>query len=391
MQKISAPLDEEGYTQNVNRLEAISTTMFGSLTDEVVLEFLAERRSLMKENGLYESIRDEEAKRAAALTAEEQALEEELEKLNTSITPDKDDDTLLTLIQHRKELEAKLKALNEEEAKLSGKISHVESHSEEEQETSSMLSQDAHAGEEASAIEEQSSATEKEQAPVEAVVAEERKTVLLEEVPGVIPQEQPVVISETPETPVPVEKPKKVLDALIGSEGIRGVSSQEATSYLQFLQSSPEEALAQLETLPEHLRKDKAFMLEVAKVDPAYAMHYADSKTLKKDEDFNIRIAGMKNPRDSGNPLAEMLSDMRTNQVVMAAVKQDFRNLRYATRSMEGYAEMIEIAKREAREKVKSLGQAVDIRVFLPKTLREDRVFLQEVEEIVEKLKEKSS
>ncbi|MDQ5902222.1 MAG: hypothetical protein QG606_438 [Patescibacteria group bacterium] len=391
MQKISAPLDEEGYTQNVNRLEAISTTMFGSLTDEVVLEFLAERRSLMKENGLYESIRDEEAKRAAALTAEEQALEEELEKLNTSITPDKDDDTLLTLIQRRKELEAKLKALNEEESKLSGKISHVESHSEEEQETSSMLSQDAHAGEEVSAIEEQSSATEKEQAPVEAAVAEERKTVLSEEVPGVIPQEQPVVISETPETPVPVEKPKKVLDALIGSEGIRGVSSQEATSYLQFLQSSPEEALAQLETLPEHLRKDKAFMLEVAKVDPAYAMHYADSKTLKKDEDFNIRIAGMKNPRDSGNPLAEMLSDMRTNQVVMAAVKQDFRNLRYATRSMEGYAEMIEIAKREAREKVKSLGQAVDIRVFLPKTLREDRVFLQEVEEIVEKLKEKSS
>lgn len=391
MQKISAPLDEEGYTQNVNRLEVISTTMFGSLTDEVVLEFLAERRSLMKENGLYESIRDEEAKRAAALTAEEQALEEELEKLNTSITPDKDDDTLLTLIQHRKELEAKLKALNEEESKLSGKISHVESHSEEEQETSSMLSQDAHAGEEVSAIEEQSSATEKEQAPVEAAVAEERKTVLSEEVPGVIPQEQPVVISETPETPVPVEKPKKVLDALIGSEGIRGVSSQEATSYLQFLQSSPEEALAQLETLPEHLRKDKAFMLEVAKVDPAYAMHYADSKTLKKDEDFNIRIAGMKNPRDSGNPLAEMLSDMRTNQVVMAAVKQDFRNLRYATRSMEGYAEMIEIAKREAREKVKSLGQAVDIRVFLPKTLREDRVFLQEVEEIVEKLKEKSS
>ncbi len=391
MQKISAPLDEEGYTQNVNRLETISTTMFGSLTDEVVLEFLAERRSLMKENGLYESIRDEEAKRAAALTAEEQALEEELEKLNTSITPDKDDDTLLTLIQHRKELETKLKALNEEEAKLSGKISHVESHSEEEQEMPSVLSQDAHAGEEVSATEEQSSAPEKEQAPVEAAVAEEKKTVLSEEVPGVIPQEQPVVISETPETPVPVEKPKKVLDALIGSEGIRGVSSQEATSYLQFLQSSPEEALAQLETLPEHLRKDKAFMLEVAKVDPAYAMHYADSKTLKKDEDFNIRIAGMKNPRDSGNPLAEMLSDMRTNQVVMAAVKQDFRNLRYATRSMEGYAEMIEIAKREAREKVKSLGQAVDIRVFLPKTLREDRVFLQEVEEIVEKLKEKSS
>lgn len=391
MQKISAPLDEEGYTQNVNRLETISTTMFGSLTDEVVLEFLAERRSLMKENSLYESIRDEEAKRAAALTAEEQALEEELEKLNTSITPDKDDDTLLTLIQHRKELETKLKALNEEEAKLSGKIPHVESHSEEEQEMPSVLSRDAHAGEEVSVTEEQSSAPEKEQAPVEAAAAEEKKTVLSEEVPGVIPQEQPVVISETSETPVPVEKPKKVLDALIGSEGIRGVSSQEATSYLQFLQSSPEEALAQLETLPEHLRKDKAFMLEVAKVDPAYAMHYADSKTLKKDEDFNIRIAGMKNPRDSGNPLAEMLSDMRTNQVVMAAVKQDFRNLRYATRSMEGYAEMIEIAKREAREKVKSLGQAVDIRVFLPKTLREDRVFLQEVEEIVEKLKEKSS
>jgi hypothetical protein len=57
---------------------------------------------------------------------------------------------------------------------------------------------------------------------------------------------------------------------------------------------------------------------------------------------------------------------------------------------MEGYAEMVEIAKREAREKVRSLGQAVDVRVFLPKTLREDREFLKEIEDIVEKLRQKT-
>ncbi len=51
---------------------------------------------------------------------------------------------------------------------------------------------------------------------------------------------------------------------------------------------------------------------------------------------------------------------------------------------------MVEIAKREAREKVRSLGQAVDVRVFLPKTLREDREFLKEIEDIVEKLRQKT-
>lgn len=372
MQKISAPLDDEGYKQNVNRLQEIGTTALGSLTDEVILELLAERRLLTKENDLYESIRDEQAKRVAELTAEEQALERELEELNISITPDKDDDTLLKLIQHRKELEAKLETLGAEERKLAAKPAREEEIPGKEQEVIVAV-QDSSEDDVVSPIKESASDTEEVKTRAETVPSPEAGPLLSEE-------------SASEEK----AKKGKVPDALIGSEGIRGVSSQEAENYLKFLQSNPEEALAQLETLPEYLRKDKPFMLEVAKVDPAYAMHYADSKTLKKDEDFNVRIAAMKNPRDSGNPLAEMLSDMRTNQVVMTAVKQDFRNLRYATRSMEGYAEMVEIAKREAREKVRSLGQAVDVRVFLPKTLREDREFLKEIEDIVETLREKT-
>jgi len=390
MQKISVPLDDEGYIQNKNRLQAISETTLGSLTDEVVLEFLAERRSLMKENSAYENIRDEEAKRVAVLTAEEQALERELEELNISITPDKDDDTLLALIQHRKELEAKISVLNEEEMKLSGKISQEEDNSEEEQKKDmSVLASDLPKDETIFVSEEQADDVEKEEdlSKIENPIVSLSESVSSEDIPEEEVREQ----EHIPEEAVSVEEPKKVLDALIGSEGInKSANSQEARDYLQFLQSNTEEALSRLETLSEGLRKDKMFMLEVAKVDPAYAMHYADPKTLKKDEDFNVCIAAMKNPRDSGNPLAEMLSDMRTSKVVMTAVKQDFRNLRYATRSMEGYDEMIEIAKREAREKVRSLGQAVDVRVFLPKTLREDRVFLKEIEEIIEKLKRKT-
>ena len=380
MQKISAPLDEEGYKQNANRLQEISAMTFGSLTDEIVLELLAERRSLTKENDLYENIRNEQAKRVAELTAEEQALEHELEELNAAITPDKDDDTLLKLIQRRKELESKLEALGAEERELALGSPH-----EEERSMPKPSRDDAPV----------SASLPPEEEPEESVEEVKTQPQVVLPTPAVqsiedISQEEsrePVV-----QEPIREEKPRKekVLDALIGSEGIRGVNDQEALEYLQFLHTNPEEALARLETLSEHLRKDKLFMLEVAKVDPAYAMHYADPKTLKRDEDFNVRIAGMKNPRDSGNPLAEMLSDMRTNQVVMAAVKQDFRNLRYATRSMEGYAEMVEIAKREAREKVRSLGQAVDVRVFLPKTLREDREFLKEIEDIVEKLRRKT-
>ncbi len=385
MQKMSPPLDAEGYKHNTNRLQAISVMTLGALTDEVVLELLAERRSLMKENSLYESIRDEQARRVAALTVEEQVLESEIEELNTTITPDKDDDTLLALIQHRKELETKLKALGLEEARLSEGLSQEVQRPEEESKKIPMALHDVLPNEIVSTVKGTGDDTE-------GLV---RSETIISSGFGLPPSEntpeelqESIVEKQAPEE-TPSEK-AKVSDALIGSEGVQDMGGTGAEEYLQLLHLNPEEALARLETLPENFRKNKAFMLAVAKVDPAYAMHYADSKTLKRDEDFNVRIAAMKNPRDSGNPLAEMLSDMRTNQVVMTAVKQDFRNLRYATRSMEGYAEMIEIAKREAREKVRSLGQAVDVRVFLPKTLREDREFLKEIEGIVEKLREKT-
>ena len=243
MQKISAPLDDEGYKQNANRLQEIGTTALGSLTDEVILELLAERRLLTKENDLYESIRDEQAKRVAELTAEEQALERELEELNISITPDKDDDTLLKLIQHRKELEAKLETLGAEERKLAAKPAREEEIPGKEQEVIVAV-QDSSEDDVVSPIKESASDTEEVKTRAETVPSPEAGPLLSEE-------------SASEEK----TKKGKVSDALIGSEGIRGVSSQEAENYLKFLQSNPEEALAQLETLPEYLRKDKPFML----------------------------------------------------------------------------------------------------------------------------------
>lgn len=374
MKKQTVSLDEKGYQSNIDRLKVIAETVIGTLSDEVVLEILAERRSLEKENTLYEKQRDEENRRNAALIAERKALTEEIEELNVSITPDKDDDTLLSLVARRKELEAKLSILGEAGDEMSVEI-----------ETEEPVMKDASPEK---IGETEGSSQEKE-------ILEEEKVVVPPPIEvKVEPQEEiseKIPASDADEAVIEVktEKKEKILDERIGGEKINMIiSSTEAKEYLQLLAVNPDDALARLESLPNELKKEKSFMLKVAEIDPAYAMHYADSKTLKKDEDFNVKIAGMKNPRNSGNPLAEMLSESRTGKVVMAAVKNDFRNLRYATTDMEGYSEMLEIGKKEAREKVKALGQAVDLRIFLPKILREDRVFLEEVEGIVKGLKE---
>ena len=115
MKKQVAALDEKGYQANAERLAAIAATVLGTLSDESVLELLAERRTLEKENTAYEKERDEKQQQAQAAAAERQSIEQELAELNTSITPDKDDDTLLALVAERKKLEVKLAALGEPE------------------------------------------------------------------------------------------------------------------------------------------------------------------------------------------------------------------------------------------------------------------------------------
>ena len=377
MKKQVAALDEKGYQANAERLAAIAATVLGTLSDESVLELLAERRTLEKENTAYEKERDEKQQQAQAAAAERQSIEQELAELNTSITPDKDDDTLLALVAERKKLEVKLAALGEpEEIAVTDPVPEAE----------------------ASEPTEEKPAEELEKA-IDVPVVEE--VVEIKEEPVEEAKPEPVVETVAPavaevepkeETKNDEKEPKKVVDERIGEERINmTTSSSDAKEFFQLLSENPDDALSRLESLPDELKKDKGFMLKVAAVDPAYAMHYADAKTLKKNEEFNVKIASLNNPRNSGNPLAEMLSEARTAPVVMAAVKNDFRNLRYAMPDMEGYADMLEIAKKQAREKVKSLGQAVDLRMFLPKALRDDQAFLEEAEQIIKDLKKKEA
>lgn len=371
MKKQTVALDEKGYQANADRLTAIAETVLGTLSDESVLELLAERRTLEKENTAYERERDEKQQQVQAAAAERQSIEQALAELNTSITPDKDDDTLLALVAERKKLEAKLSALGEPDT---------------------ALTLDA-----ATQTEVPEPAVEESEKIVESPVAEE--VAKEPEEPAAASKPEPVVEAVTPaiaevepeeETKKEEKVSKKVVDERVGEEHINmATSSSDAKEFLQLLSENPDDALSRLEGLPDELKKDQGFMLKVAAVDPAYAMHYADAKTLKKNEAFNVKIASMNNPRNSGNPLAEMLSEARTAPVVMAAVKNDFRNLRYAMPDMEGYTDMLEIAKKQAREKVKALGQAVDLRMFLPKALRDDQEFLSEAEQIIKDLKEK--
>lgn len=382
MKKNSTTLDEKEYQAHAERLEALARVTLGTLSDEAVLELLAERRTLEKEKQVYEQAQAEEQKRTEVQALERTTLQEALQKLNAAITPDKDDEALLALVAERKEVEAKLKALGEESSPKTTSLS------------TDGMQEAAEIPGEARGAETPSEAPDKtgEGAPVETALPEAEESVSSDTKAQDMTEVRVDTEGAAPESVSPDTKPDKVLDERIGGERIHAVlSSAEADDFLKLLEGNPDEALSRLESLPDDLKKDRSFMLRVALVDPAYAMHYADAKTLKKDEEFNVKVAGLQNPRNSGNPLAEMLSEARTAKVVLAAVKTDFRNLRYATQEMEGYAEILEIGKKEAREKVQALGQAVDLRMFLPKVLRDDHEFLLEMEGLVKGLKEKKS
>ena len=371
MQKQIQHLDEAGYKLAIGRLQEISQMVFGDLSDEIVLEILAERRSLTKDIEVYDRDREIALEKSTALAEERTSISQAIADLNARITPDKDDDTLLTLIQQRKALEERQIALDREitSQDTEGVAEKNISHEDEVvlPETEKVLQ---HSNPEVDTVQPEA-------------LSEESKEVSVVEVSG--------ADASLPQTTELTEQTKKVLDPEVGTEGIySSLDSVGSEEYLKLLESNPDEALARLESLSTVLRKDKRFMLQVAAVDPAYAMHYADAKSLKKDKDFNLRVAAMENHRNSGNPLAEMLSEMRTGDVVTAAIKRDFRNIRYATPAMPEYATMLDMAKKGAREKVLALGQAVDLRVLLPKTLRDDREFMVEIESLIEKVKEKT-
>jgi hypothetical protein len=126
-------------------------------------------------------------------------------------------------------------------------------------------------------------------------------------------------------------------------------------------------------------------MIEVAKVDPAYAMHYADKDTLKKDEAFNVSVAALPNHRNSGNPLSEMLPEMRTGQVVLLGVKNDFRNVRFVDPRMPEYDEILTVAKKGILESLEAQHGAHSSKAFVPLVLQKDKAFMEEVDTILKK------
>ena len=330
-------------TKHHERLAEIRETKFGDLSDEQVLEFLAERKRLDELRQAYEAKQHEDEAKAE-LEGKRAKLLQEIGTLNKDITPDKEDEELLALINQRKKLEDELEALGGE----------VPERQEE-------------------AVPEKKKAPKKEEAPQEAPKEEAAPA----------PEEAPEAAEETK---VP-EPPKSIFkeDSGFGQEAIVQGSPKEIGEFSRFLhelETNHDSLGSFLQNLPKEAKMNEAFMLKVAEVDPAYAMHYAD-QTLKHDEKWNVKVASMKNSRNSGNALAEMLPEARTGQVVLACTTQDFRNVRFATPDMAEYDRILEVAKGGTLAKVKDLKEAADAHLLVPKILQKDKAFMQEVEKII--------
>ena len=303
----------------------------------------------------------EETARQQALEKKKADIRAELATLNGSISADKADDELLALITERKELEKRLKDL-EKVAPQASEAASVESLS----------------------------------LPIpEAPVAEtipETEAQDMKEAPIVsVPPVRSVSLSgtgrEEPAEPAPAVRAapdfRSSLTEAFGQEGIIDDDMQEGSElhrYMEQLKNNTGALGTLLQNMPLDAKKNRAFMLKVAEVDPAYAMHYADRDTLKRDEAFNIRIASMKNPRNSGNALAEMLPEARTSKVVLAGVKQDYRNIKFIQPNMADYDEMIRIAEKGALESIRNLKEAADVALLIPKVLQQNRQFMERVQ-----------
>ncbi len=320
-------------TEYDNRLAEIAATPLGTLADDAVLELLAERKQLTELKAEYAKV-EAEAKLAAEHLAARTEAEQELARLNALITPDKPDDELIHLIEERKTWEAKLALLEGGPA---------------------------------------SEATVPEPAPV------------------ATPEE---TLPETPETPVaepviPAETEpilSVAIDEDFGEHRI-DVSNIDPGSdlgrALAEMRANIDNMGKILDTLPSTAKRDKAFMLAVAEIDPAYAMHYADKDVLKKDNDFNLKVVMTKGQRMGGSVLAEMLPEARTGEIVLAAVKQDYRNVRFVLPQMPEYDDILAKAKSIALGKVKELKDGVDITALIPKILQKDKAFMEEIAKIV--------
>jgi hypothetical protein len=370
------------------RLQEIALIKFGELTDDEILEILAERKRLVELKSEYERLKKEEeerlrrakeegdrlrkeqerlrkeeeerlqkekeerllmekqsAEKLAVAEKQKQTLIQEIEKLNQSIAPDKPDDELLALIAERKRLEKELKDI---EMQLS---SEFESSIETPRVTSSEISE----------------------AEIQPDNFDEKKEIVFET------EEK----KEAEAKAEPVKSFKESLKDEFGPEGIEDDLPEggELQRYLNQLKNNSGALGTLLQEMPADAKKNKAFMLQVAKIDPAYAMHYADQE-LKKNESFNIRVASLKNPRHSGNALAEMLPEARTSQVVLAAVKQDYRNIKFVQPNMAGYDEMMRIAKKVTLEKLNDLKNAADMLLIIPRPLQQDKQFMAEAEKL---------
>ncbi len=356
---------EREQTGENERLEAIANTKFGVLSDDEVLALLAERKHLeilqreyavqKKEEEERERerarIEKENAERQNSIAHKKAALIQSIETLNQSISPDKTDTELLTFVKQRRALEKELEALD----------------------SASDIVQSPSAAPESTPL-----------SPVElenAAVSDEQNGILPETAPSTPETTIPLSVVEKKETEPQVSSFKQALKEDFGRERIRDddfTEGSELHRYLDQLKNNIGSLGTLLQEMPTNAKKNKAFMLKVAEIDPAYAMHYADAGTLKIDEDFNIRIASMKNPRNSGNALAEMLPEARTSNVVLAAVKQDYKNVKFIQPHMEAYDEILSIAKRSTLERLKELKEAADMLLIVPRPLQEDKQFMEE-------------
>ncbi|MCW1888445.1 MAG: hypothetical protein KIH67_002725 [Candidatus Moranbacteria bacterium] len=332
------------------RLKEIQATSLEGLSDEAVLELLAERKHV--ENTLLEYIKAEKEAEAkqSSLIQEEHEVEEKIDHLNKEIGPDKKDEELLALIQERHQLEEELFKIHQE------------------------LKEPLPAAKELS--------HKKEEAPVLSEVVSEKqvKEALPKEAQKPEPINEKIEISEEDDS-----KKKLFKEDTFGSEEIRFDNLKESgefEKYVHQLESSRESLGSFMQTLPREARSNKGFMLRVATIDPAYAMHYA-LEGLRRDKGFHVQIASMKNNRNSGNAVAEMDQDMRTGEVVLAATRQDFRNVHYVTEDMPEYDDIIAVAKKGALEKIGQLKEAVSLDVIVPKILRSDEEFMKKVKEVL--------
>ena len=326
------------------RLQEIGEMRFGTFSDEQILSLLVERKRLFE----LEAEKQKKEEQDALFQSKKKELLEKIEVLNAAISPDKEDEELLHLVEERKKLEEELDTLegvSSGEAKpapVLKKETVPESVPEEEKDVSRV--------------------------PEEIVSQEEEK------------KEEPVQVSE----PVSVieEKKEEVIASDFGGEGRLSDTLEEGgemQQYIHELEANRESLGSFLQGVSAIAKKNRKFMERVAEIDPAYAMHYADP-SLKKDEGFNVFVASRKNDRNSGNALAEMLPEARTGKVVLAGTKQDYRNVRFLLPTMAEYDEVLQIAKQGALEKVDELKEAADVMLLIPKILQKDGAFMKEVE-----------